>query len=66
MGEIGAGLEVAKRLRESFLLPAVIDVHLCEWPGQYRPVWAHTMCSVTPPKHTHTHIHTHTHVQCTQ
>ena len=30
MSEIGAGLEVAKRLREPFLLPAVIDVHLCE------------------------------------
>ena len=34
MGEIGAGFEVAKRLRESLLLSAIIDIHLCAWPGE--------------------------------
>ena len=28
MCEIGAGFEVAERMRESFLFPTVVDVHL--------------------------------------
>lgn len=46
MGEIGAGFEVAKWLRESLLLPTVIDIHLCEWARQVtRSVCAHNVLS---------------------
>ena len=47
MSEIGAGFEVAKWLRESFLLPTVIDIHLCEWPGQKASVCTHDVLSYT-------------------
>ena len=63
MGEIGAGFEVAKWLRESLLLPTVIDIYLCEWAGKLLGQCVHTVCSVINSNEGSTHTHTHTHTQ---